>query len=86
MKKISGVKIIAFIIDHILLGEYKRVSTMFMLVQVCRHIELLFICVVTEQTMEQIVEDVEHQANFESDSYLLFHRILLVSLDRRVNP
>jgi hypothetical protein len=57
-----------------------------MLVHVCRHIEPLFICVVTEPTMQQIVEDVEHQANFESDSYLLFGRILLVPLDRRVNP
>jgi hypothetical protein len=35
-----------------------------MLVHVCRHIEPLFICVVIEPTIQQIVEDVEHQAEF----------------------
>ena len=48
---------------------------MFTLVHVWSHIEPLFICVVTEPTIQQIVEDVEHQANFEFDSYLLFRRI-----------
>jgi hypothetical protein len=41
----------------------------------CRHTEPLFICVVTEPTIQQIEEDVEHQANFEIDSYLLFCRV-----------
>ena len=45
---------------------------MFTLVHVWSHIEPLFICVVTEPTIQQIVEDVEHQTNFEFDSYLLF--------------